>query len=151
MLNRLGRIICIGTGRIKRKRIGLEMNRYKNENNESRPFGQLSNGWRGRIILRSLPTAPMSSYELFTSVTEPIVGPHVDGTIFRTLCKNNDRHLNNDYWSHKQVFEEKREGRKLAHPFYRDKKRASSQKGKNALLTPITADSTACYTCLMQR
>ena len=39
------------------------------------------------------PSSPMSSYELFASVTYPVVGPHVDGTIFSTLCIDIDRHL----------------------------------------------------------
>lgn len=59
---------------------------------------------------------PMSSYELLASVTDPIVGSHVDGTIFRTLCVDLDRHLLNiDEHSGNRV---RREGRvaKLAHP-----------------------------------
>ena len=37
----------------------------------------------------------MSPYELFASITDPIMGPHADGTIFRTLCKDLNRHLSN--------------------------------------------------------
>ena len=35
----------------------------------------------------------MSPYELSASVTKPIVGPHVDGTVFRTLCVNDNNRL----------------------------------------------------------
>ena len=39
----------------------------------------------------------MSTYELLASITNPIKGPHADGTIFRTLCIDLDRHLSNIY------------------------------------------------------
>ena len=39
--------------------------------------------------------SPMSPYELAASVADPVVGLYVDGTIFRTLCEDLDRHLSN--------------------------------------------------------
>ena len=71
-----------------------------NKYNESRPCGQLPNGWRGRTVCATLPVAPMSPYELSASVTDPIVGPHVDGTVFRTLCENDKNRRSSNYYYH---------------------------------------------------
>ena len=59
---------------------------------------------------------PMSPYELAASVTDPIMGPHVDGTIFRTLCIDLDRHLSNVNIHIKQKAERKGRVARLAHP-----------------------------------
>ena len=76
----------------------------------------------------------MSSYELPASVTDPAVGPHVDGTVFRTLCENDDdRHCANiEQHSKINIGLALEEVEYLAHPF-REKKKSNVPHGKYAL------------------
>ena len=42
----------------------------------------------------------MSPYELFASIADPIIGPHVDRTVLRTLCSNYNNRLCSNYYYH---------------------------------------------------
>ena len=79
----------------------------------------------------------MSSYELFASVTDPVVGSHMDGTVFCTWCKNNDdRHFTNfNQHSKIEYFDlDKEDVENLAHPLGK-RKRAMSLAGNMLFLS----------------
>ena len=92
--------------------------------------GRLPNGWRRRTVTQPLTAAPMSPYELSSSVAYPVIGPYMDETVFCTWCIDyNRRAIFDEYHICVRALSGKmQEGNSVtAHPS--DTKRASSLSG----------------------
>ena len=90
----------------------------------------------------------VSFYKLSASVTDPVMSPHMDGTIFRTLCVDLDRHLSNVNVHVKAKAERKGRTLKLAHPL--EYKKSIGPLGKMLLMyihRPISRPFSFAFCC----